>query len=84
MDNISDRAVRAAVIDVFKTFGFGPFDLDAVVHFALARFEPTPFTYPKLQNQIRTYIMANFECRPGSLRSVNDVSLRRTLVYYEE
>ncbi len=81
---LSDKAMKGAVVDVFKTYGFGPFDLEAVIHFAIARFEPNPFTYLVLHNQLQVYIITNFQCRPGSLKSVNEMNLRRTLVYYEE
>lgn len=84
MSQLSEQLIHKAVVDVFKTHGFGPFDLEAIIHFAVTRFEPTPFTYLVLEKQIRSYVVVNFECRRGSLRLGSELSLHRTLVYYRE
>ena len=80
----SEQLIHKAVVDVFKKHGFGPFDLEAIIHFTVSRFEPTPFSYLGLANRIREYVVLHFECRKGSLRLGNELSLHRTLVYYRE
>jgi hypothetical protein len=84
MPQINTQLMHKAVVDVFQKHGFGPFDLEAIIHFAVTHFEPTPFTYLIVANQLRTYVVSNFECRKGSLRLGHELSLHRTLVYYRE
>lgn len=84
MPQLNAQLIHKAVVDVFKKYGFGPFDIEAIIHFAIVHFEPTPFTYLFLSNQIRSYIVSNFECRRGSLKLGHELSLHRMLVYYRE
>lgn len=84
MSQLSEQLIHKAVVDVFKKYGFGPFDIEAIIHFAVTPFEPTPFTYLVMTNQIRSYVVVNFECRRGSLKLGHELSLHRTLVYYRE
>jgi hypothetical protein len=84
MTQLSEQLIHKAVVDVFKKHGFGPFDLEAIIHFAVVPFEPTPFTYLVLANRVREYIVVHFECRKGSLKLGKEMSLHRTLVYYRE
>jgi len=81
---LNDNSIREAVLNVFNKYGFGPFDLEAMIHFAIREFVVTPFNYINLKGAIRNYIVVNFECRRGSLRSGNELNLRRVVVYYNE
>lgn len=81
---VNDLSVHEAVTNVFRRFGFGPFDMESVIHFAMREFDVTPFNFLTVNHTIRTYITSNFECRRGSLIGAGELSLRRVLVYYRE
>ena len=81
---VNDSSIHEAVTNVFRRFGFGPFDMEAVIHFAMKEFDVSPFNFVSISQHIRTYISTNFECRRGSLIGAGELSLRRVLVYYRE
>lgn len=82
--SLCEENIQLAVRNVFKAYGFGPFDLEAVIAFACRNLDVTPFTYPEVSRVLRDYITAHFECRPGSLRGTGELTFRRMLVYYRE
>ncbi len=81
---LNDTTIHEAVRNVFRRFGFGPFDMEAIVYFVLRDFEVSPFTYIGTARVIREHIANNFECRRGSLMNAGELNLRRILVYYRE
>lgn len=81
---INPDSIQMAIRNVFKLYGFGPLDLEAVVAFASREFDVTPFNYPEVSSMIRSYVVTHFECKRGSLRGAGELTIRRVLVYYRE
>lgn len=81
---VNDGSIHEAVTNVFRRFGFGPFDMESVIHFAMREFDVTPFNFVSIYTMIRAYISVHFECRKGSLMNAGELSIRRVLVYYRE
>lgn len=84
MRDLSEKNMHDAIVGIFHSYGFGPFDMEAVIFLAMESFEVTPFTYLSVYQSFRNYIVSTFECRKGSLISAGELKLTRTLVYYRE
>jgi len=82
--NMDDEHIQRALVGVFKKYGFGPHDMDAIIHFAMASFEVNAYNYLVVYQALKQHLIRNFDTRHGSMCRVGELVMRRSVVFYTD
>lgn len=77
---VPNLKLHDAIFKFFDTWGDGPFEMEAIIHFISIEMAITPHDYIVVNNAIKQYILDNFKIAQGRMRSPQNVHVRYLMV----